>query len=410
MDFNDTPAEAEFRAEAYDWLGRNAEKKAPGKVYKLRRGEDGLIPLAREWEARKFDGGFAGIPLPKEYGGRGGTRLQQIIYLQEESKFVTPPPVFGISHGMAVPVMLAYSTEAQKQRYVPATLRGDELWCQLFSEPGAGSDLAGLRTRAVRDGEEWVVNGQKIWNSGAQHADLGILVTRSDPTVEKHKGLTYFFVDMKSLGIEVRPIKQMTGFSNFNEVFLTDVRIPDSQRLGAVGDGWKVAITTLMNERVVSGVRPAPDFNDIFGLARDLQLEDGPAIADPAVREKLADWYIQSRGIELIRFRTITALSRGEQPGPENSISKLVGSFKRQQIAAFGMDLMDMAGAVMDKELMPMRALFQDALLDSPSGRIAAGTDEILRNIIGERVLGLPRDVRADKGIPFNQLRESRES
>lgn len=409
MDFNDTPAEAEFRAEARDWLSRNAEKRVPGKTFKLRRGEEGLIPLAREWEARKFDGGFAGIPLPKEYGGRGGTRLQQTIYLQEEAKFVTPPPVFGISHGMAVPVMLAYATEEQKQRYVPATLRGDEIWCQLFSEPGAGSDLAGLRTRAVRDGDEWVVNGQKIWNSGAHYADLAILVTRSDPTVEKHKGLTYFFVDMKSPGIEVRPIKQMTGFSNFNEVFMTDLRIPDSQRLGAVGDGWKVSITTLMNERVVSGVRPAPDFNDIFGLARDLQLEDGPAIADPAVREKLADWYVQSRGIELIRFRTMTALSRGQQPGPENSISKLVGSFKRQQIAAFGMDLMDMSGAVMDKELMPMRALFQDALLDSPSGRIAAGTDEILRNIIGERVLGLPRDVRADKGIPFNQLRENKE-
>jgi acyl-CoA dehydrogenase len=408
MDFNDTPEEAEFRAEARAWLSKNAEPRRPGSTFKLRRGEEGLIPLAKAWEGRKFAGGFAGIALPKEYGGRSGTRLQQIIYLQEEAHFVTPPPIFSISHGMAVPVMLAYATEEQKQRYVPATLKGDEIWCQLFSEPGAGSDLAGLRTRAVRDGDDWVINGQKIWNSGAHYADLGILVTRSDPTVEKHKGLTYFFLDMKTPGVEVRPIKQMTGFSNFNEVFLTDVRIPDSQRLGAVGDGWKVAITTLMNERVASGVRPAPDFEDIFGLARDLALEGGPAIADPSVREKLADWYIQSRALELIRFRTMTALSRGQQPGPENSISKLVGAFKRQQIAAFGMDLMDMAGAVTDKELMPMRALFQDALLDSPSGRIAAGTDEILRNIIGERVLGLPREERADKGIPFNRLRESK--
>jgi acyl-CoA dehydrogenase len=408
MDFNDTPEEAEFRAEARAWLSKNAEPRRPGSTFKLRRGEEGLIPLAKEWEVRKFDGGFAGIALPKEYGGRGGTRLQQIIYLQEEAHFVAPPPIFAISHGMAVPVMLAYATEAQKQRYVPATLKGDEIWCQLFSEPGAGSDLAGLRTRAVRDGDDWVINGQKIWNSGAHYADLGILVTRSDPSAEKHKGLTYFFLDMKTPGVEVRPIKQMTGFSNFNEVFLTDVRIPDSQRLGAVGDGWKVAITTLMNERVASGVRPAPDFEDIFGLARDLALEDGPAIADPSVRERLADWYIQSRALELIRFRTMTALSRGQQPGPENSISKLVGAFKRQQIAAFGMDLMDMAGAVTDKELMPMRALFQDALLDSPSGRIAAGTDEILRNIIGERVLGLPREERADKGVPFNRLRESK--
>jgi alkylation response protein AidB-like acyl-CoA dehydrogenase len=226
--------------------------------------------------------------------------------------------------------------------------------------------------------------------------------------VPKHKGLTYFFVDMKSPGIDVRPIKQMQGFSNFNEVFLTDVRIPDAQRLGDEGEGWRVAITTLMNERFVSGVRPPPNFEDIFGLARDLQIEDGPAIADTAVREKLAQWYIETKGIELIRYRTITALSRGQQPGPENSISKLVLAFGRQQMAAFGMDLMDMGGAVSDRDLAPMRALFQDGLLDAPSGRIAAGTDEILKNIIGERVLGLPREVRTDTDRPFNELQEDK--
>ena len=409
MDFNDTPEEAEFRAEARAWLDDNAERREPGRVYKLRRGEEGLMPLAREWEKRKFEGGFAGIAIPKEYGGRGGTRLQQITYLQEEANYVTPPPVFNISHGMAVPVLLAYASEEQKQHYVPKTLSGEHLWCQLFSEPGAGSDLAGLRTRSVKDGDEWVINGQKIWNSGAQFADYGILVTRSDPNVPKHKGLTYFFVDMKTPGIDVRPIKQMQGFSNFNEVFLTDVRIPDEQRLGDEGDGWKVAITTLMNERLVSGARPSPNFEDIFGLARDLTLEDGPAIADPAVREKLAHWYIQARGVELIRYRTITALSQGRQPGPENSISKLVGAFNRQMMAMYGMDLMDMGGAMSDRDNAPMEALFQDALLDAPSGRIAAGTDEILRNIIGERVLGLPREMRTDTDRPFNELRENKD-
>jgi acyl-CoA dehydrogenase len=406
MDFNDTPEQAEFRAEARAWLDKNAERREPGQIYKLRRGEEGLMPLAREWEKRKFEGGFAGIAIPKEYGGRGGTRLQQIIYLQEEANYVTPPPVFNISHGMCVPVLLAYATEEQKKHFVPKTLCGEHHWCQLFSEPGAGSDLAGLRTRSVKDGDEWVVNGQKIWNSGAQFADYGILVTRSDPSVPKHKGLTYFFVDMKTPGIEVRPIKQMQGFSNFNEVFLTDVRIPDEQRLGDVGEGWRVAITTLMNERVASGVRPPPNFEDVFGLARDLALEDGPAIADAAVREKLAQWYVAAKGLELIRYRTITALTRGQQPGPENSISKLVGAFNRQQMAAFGMDLMDLGGVMTDRDLSPMRALFQDALLDSPSGRIAAGTDEILRNIIGERVLGLPREPRTDTDRPFNALRE----
>jgi len=409
MDFDDTPEEAEFRAEARDWLSRNAERRKPGDIYKLRRGEEGLIPLAREWEARKYEGGFAGITVPKEYGGRGGTRLQQVIYSQEEANFITPPGVFGISHGMVVPVLLAYATEEQKQRYVRGTLKGDDLWCQLFSEPGAGSDLAGLRTRAVRDGDDWIVNGQKIWNSGAKDADYGILVTRSDPTVEKHKGLTFFFVDMKSPGIDVRPIKQISGVSVFNEVFLTDVRVPDSQRLGEIGEGWRVSITTLMNERVVSGVRPAPDFEDIFALARDLQLDDGPAIADPAVRQKLAEWYVKTQGLKLIRFRTLTALSRGQQPGPENSIGKIVAANKRQEIAGFGMDLMDMGGAIRDEDIMPMRALFQYALLDSPSGRIAAGTDEILRNIIGERVLGLPQDIRVDKGMPFTAVPTSQD-
>ncbi|MDD9925640.1 MAG: acyl-CoA dehydrogenase family protein, partial [Rhodospirillaceae bacterium] len=293
MDFNDTPEEAEFRAEARAWLAENAEPKAPGKVYKYRRGEPELIPAAREWERKKFEGGFSGIALPKEYGGRGETRLQQIIFAEEETNYLIPPPIFSISHGMAVPTLLAYATEEQKQRYVPATLRGDEIWCQLFSEPAGGSDLAGLRTRSVREGDEWVINGQKIWTSGAHYADMAILVTRSDPDAPKHKGLTYFFLDMKSPGIEIRPIKQVSGFSNFNEVFMTDLRIPDSQRLGDVGQGWQVAITTLMNERVSSGVRPAPDFEDIFQLTKDIELEDGPAIADTAVREKLADWYIK---------------------------------------------------------------------------------------------------------------------
>ncbi|MBT3535218.1 MAG: acyl-CoA dehydrogenase [Rhodospirillaceae bacterium] len=408
MDFNDTPQEAEFRAEARAWLEDNAERKAPGKVYKYRRGEPELIPAARAWEARKFESGFAGIALPTEYGGRGETRLQQIIFAEEEINYLIPPPVFTISHGMAVPTLLTYATEEQKQRYVPATLRGDEIWCQMFSEPVAGSDLAGLRTRSVRDGDDWIINGQKIWTSGAHYADMAILVTRSDPDAPKHKGLTYFFLDMTSPGIEVRPIRQISGYSNFNEVFMTDLRIPDSQRLGDVGQGWQVAITTLMNERVSSGIRPAPDFEDIFDLVRMTELENGPAVADGAVREKLADWYIKAQGVKLIRARLMTALSRGERPGPENSVSKLVSSFRRQEIAHFGMDLLDMGGGMMDPERAPMRAMYQQALLDAPGGRIAAGSDEILRNIISERVLGLPPDIRVDKELPFDQLPSGR--
>ena len=227
---------------------------------------------------------------------------------------------------------------------------------------------------------------------------------RNDPNVPKHKGLTYFFLDMKSPGIEVRRIKQVSGVSNFNEVFFTDVRIPDAQRLSDVGNGWRVSITTLMNERLAVGERPAPDFDEIFTLARNLQLEDGPAINNTAVRERLARGYVEQQGLKLTRYRTITDLSRGGEPGPEASITKVVGGKKHQEIANFGMELMDTASIMMGEDAMPMRALFQEALLSSPSGRIAGGSDEILRNIIAERVLGLPPDIRIDKEMPFNAL------
>jgi alkylation response protein AidB-like acyl-CoA dehydrogenase len=249
-----------------------------------------------------------------------------------------------------------------------------------------------------------VVNGQKIWTSGAHRADWAILVARSDPGQPKHKGLSFFFLDMHSPGIEVRRIKQISGASNFNEVYFTDLRIPDAQRLGRVGGGWGVAITTLMNERLTSGELRTPDFEELFGLVRRLELEDGPALANAAVRERLADFYVKTQGVRWSRFRTMTALSRGETPGPENSMGKLVNAPKAQDIAAFALDLLDMGGAVMDPELAPMRAAFQESLLSSPGSRIAAGTDEILKNILAERVLGLPQDVRVDRDLPFNEL------
>lgn len=404
MDFSDTPEEAEYRAEARAWLEANADRKRPGSTFKVKYGADDLVPLAKEWQAKKFAAGYAGITLPKEYGGQGGSQLQQIIYNQEEADFVTPRGVYEIGLGMCIPTMLTYATEEQKTRFAIPALEGKEIWCQLFSEPLAGSDLAGLRTRCVRDGDDWILNGQKIWTSGAHFSDYGVIVVRSDPTAPKHKGLTYFFLDMKSPGIEVRRIKQVSGVSNFNEVFFTDVRVPDSQRLGDVGSGWRVSITTLMNERLAVGERPAPDFDEIFALARDMELESGPAIANSAVREKLARWYIEQQGLKLTRLRTVTALSRGGEPGPEASITKVVAGRKHQEIANFGMELMDMAGAILEDDRMPMRALFQETLLSSPSGRIAGGTDEILRNIIAERVLGLPPDIRVDKDVAFNDL------
>jgi alkylation response protein AidB-like acyl-CoA dehydrogenase len=410
MDFNDTPAEATFRADVKRFLDANARRKsATEAAHRGRYIPDAnmaeSLARAKEWQAKKADAGFAAITWPKQFGGRGGSPIEQVIYNQEEANYAVPRGVFEIGLGMCIPTMMTYGSPAQLERYVRPALRGEEIWCQLFSEPAGGSDLAALRTRAVRDGDDWIINGQKIWTSGAHFADFGIIVTRTDPDVPKHQGLTFFFLSMKSPGIEVRRIKQISGTSNFNEVFFTDVRIPDSQRLGKVGDGWKVSLTTLMNERLAVGDAPGPDFDDIFALARTLELDDGPAIRNPAVREKLADWYVKAVGLKYTKFRTMTALSRGQTPGPEASITKLVSASKLQEIASYGIDLIGVAGSVTDAELAPMQAWFQEAFLYAPGMRIAGGSDEILRNIIAERVLGMPGDIRVDKDVPFRELK-----
>jgi len=405
MDFEDTPEEAAFRAEARAWLAAHAP--SPEDARKMGRettNEAESLKRAKAWQAKKADNNWACLHWPKEFGGRGASPIQRVIWEQEESRFAVPRGFFEIGLGMCGPTMMNWSTEAQKQRYLPKMLRGEEIWCQLFSEPSAGSDVAGLRTRCERDGDDWIINGQKVWTSGAHYSDFGIIVTRSDPTVAKHKGLTFFFIDMKSPGVEVRPIKQISGTSNFNEVYFTDVRVPDSQRLGKIGQGWEVSVSVLMNERLAVGDAPGPGFDEAFALAREVELESGPAIRDSNVRQQLADWYVQSRGLKYTKFRTITALSRGGVPGPEASITKLVSATNLQNIASFGMDMQDMGGSILDPEVAPANAIFQQALLYSPGLRIAGGTDEILRNIIAERVLGLPGDIRVDKDVPYNKL------
>jgi alkylation response protein AidB-like acyl-CoA dehydrogenase len=405
MDFDDTPEEAAFRAEARAFLSANAARKQRSNgAHRYGDTDAADVARAKAWQAKKADAGFAGITWPREWGGRGGTPMQQIIWNQEEAEYEVPPNIFLIGLGMCIPTMIAYAKPEQLQRYVRPALRGDEIWCQLFSEPSGGSDVAGLRTRAEKRGDEWVVNGQKIWTSGAHYSRYGLLLTRSDPNKPKHAGLTAFFIDMQAPGVEVRPIHQMSGASNFNEVFFTDLRIPDEQRLGAPGAGWKVAITTLMNERLAASEVRRPDMQDLLELARAVESDGRPAIADPAVRERIAEWHAQNAGLTYTRFRVLTALSRGQTPGPENSIFKLVNASKQQAVSAFGMDLLGMAGGVIDPELAPMQAMFQDSLLSAPGMRIAGGTDEILRNIIAERVLGLPGDVRVDKDVAFNQL------
>ena len=266
MDFEDTPEEAAFRAEARAFLEANAERRKPGAVEGYRRGQDapGAMDRAKSFQRKKADAGFVGIHWPKEWGGRGGTQIQNVIYNQEEAQFDVLSGIFGIGIQLAMPTICVCGTPEQRDRFVRPTMRADLVWCQLFSEPSGGSDLASLRTRAERDGDEWVINGQKIWNSGAHYSDFGILVARSDPNVPKHAGLTYFILDMKTPGVEVRPIRQLSGSAHFNEVFFTNVRIPDAMRIGPVGGGWRVALTTLMNERHGMRDSPGPDFTELF--------------------------------------------------------------------------------------------------------------------------------------------------
>lgn len=404
MDFSDTPAEAAFRKEAKAWLKANvpSEKELSGLDY---------IAQAKLWQKRKYDAGWACIRWPKEHGGRGASAIEQVIWNQEEGKFATPDSIFAIGHGMCGPTMMAWATDEQNREHLPPLASGEKVWCQLFSEPAGGSDLAALRTRAERDGDDWVINGQKIWTSGAHYSDWGVLVVRTDPTVPKHQGLTYFFLDMKSPGIEIKPIKQISGGANFNEVYFTDVRVPDAQRLGAVGQGWQVSLTTLMNERASIGAGGGGvNFNSLFELAKKVKLHNKPAIEDSQVRAKLANWYVQEAGLKYTGYRSLTALSKGETPGPENSIGKLVGAPKAQDMASFALDLLEASGAIWDPELSEAAGMFQGAYMASPGLRIAGGTDEIMANIIAERVLGMPQDVRVDKGIPFNEVPTSSSS
>jgi alkylation response protein AidB-like acyl-CoA dehydrogenase len=306
---------------------------------------------------------------------------------------------------MCAPTIMTHGTPEQKERWIPKLLSGEEVWCQVFSEPSAGTDLAGLRATAVKDGDEWVLNGQKTWTTGAQFCDWGIIVVRTDPNAVKHAGLTYFVVDMRSPGIQIEPIVQINGGTGFNEVFFDDVRVPDENRISEVGNGWAVAITTLMNERASVGAGGGGRAGvDLLKLARDVELNGAPAIEDPAVRQKLADFYVRAKALQHTGNRTLSALSQGKTPGPEASLGKLVGAFLVQQMASYGIELEGAAGMLNDDVYTPHASTWQDRYLGIPGLRIAAGTDEVLRNIIAERVLGLPPEARADKGIPFKNI------
>ncbi len=403
MDFKDTPTEADYRAAVQQWLSANAASYSAPQG----RSDEDFVARSRDWQAKKFAAGYVGITWPKAMGGQGGTPMQQIIFNQEESKYHAPTALYAIGLGMCIPTVFSHGTPDVISRYLEPAMRGDAVWCQLFSEPSAGSDLAAIRTRAERDGDDWIINGQKVWTSYAHKSDFGIVVTRTDPNVPKHKGLTMFIVDMRAPGVEVRPIKQMSGTSEFNEVFFTDVRISDTHRLGGVGDGWKVSLTTLMHERLAVGGKPrnAPGVSEMMELMRAIETDSGNALEQSSVRQKIADIYVQDRGIALTRMRSLSALSKGQMPGPEQSISKVVVAKMMQDMGSFACDMAEGAGLLHgdDTASLPHLDKMQQAYLWSAGLRIAGGTDEILRNIIAERVLGLPSDIRPDKDISFSE-------
>ena len=402
MDFNDSSEDAAWRDECRTWLEANApavSSKEPRDVGSFEPSGDDYLGRAKRWQAMKFDAGFARITWEPEFGGRNGTTMQQIIFGQEEAKFAVPTEVFVIGLGMIAPTLRACGTDEQKQRYLTKLLRGEEIWSQLFSEPGAGSDVASLSSTAVRDGDEWVVNGQKVWTSGAQYSDFGEIVCRTNPEAEKHKGITAFIVNMRAPGVTIKPIKQMNGGSGFNEVFFDDVRVPADHVLGGVHEGWTVAITTLMNERVAIGSGGGGggrgNVNDLIDLARSRGLNN-----DPIVRQRLAGLYSKSRIAKFAGMRTLTAAAQGKIPGPEGSIGKLFGGQMMTELGELAIDLVG-AGAIARADA---DYRWHGPLLGAPAAHIAGGSDEVMKNIIGERVLGLPGEPRVDKGVAWKDV------
>jgi alkylation response protein AidB-like acyl-CoA dehydrogenase len=402
-------SEEDFKAEARAFLDANTTKRPPQTVEEWGKGSDKValfaeknreqelaeVETAKQWRQKVFDAGFGWITGPSQYGGRELPKNYERAYQAIEAEYVTPPGgPFGIGLGMVAPTILAHATDKAKDLYLRSMWRGEIVGCQLFSEPGAGSDLAGLQTKAEKDGDEWIVTGQKVWTSGAQYSDIGEIICRTDPDKPKHKGLTGFIVNMHAPGVEVRPLRQMTGGASFNEVFFNEVRVPDDHRLGDVNEGWTVALTTLMNERASIGGGGAGVSNIGSQRLGDMLRALGKD-KDPVLRQKLADIFINSQVARYTNLRAMEKIKAGQLPGPEMSIGKLTLTQNMQRIQDF-----------VSRALGPMLVAdsgqwgtfsWSEFVLGVPGMRVAGGTDEVMRNIVGERVLGLPKEPQPAK-------------
>ena len=408
----------QFEAEARAFLDANAPRKEEEKAFVWGEGSDKVavfeekdretelrdVARACEWRRTKFDAGFGWIGGPAQYGGRGLPAAYERAYQALEAEYKVPNQgAFTIGLGMVAPTILAHGSDTAKDLYLQKMYRADLIGCQLFSEPGAGSDLASLQTKAERDGDEWVITGQKVWTTGAQFSDIGEIIARTDADMPKHKGLTGFIVDMHAPGVEVRPLRQMTGGASFNEVFFNEVRVRDDHRLGDVNNGWNVALTTLMNERAAIGAGGGGGggvnmYARVIEMVRHFGLD-----TDPLVRNELADLLIHHRVAGYNNQRALDKIKSGQMPGPEMSIAKLAGTLNTRRLC-------DFVSTVLGPKLVADSGewgtyAWSALILGSPGGRIAGGSDEIMRNIVGERVLGLPKDAGIDSTSPFRDLK-----
>jgi len=390
----------DFRARARAWLAANAPRRGSGED----DGESGQTTIAdqKAFQAKLYDAGFAGITWPKAYGGQGLTGAEQIIWSQESRDYDLPSGAFFIGISMPGNTLVELGTEEQKKRYLPPMLRGEEIWCQLFSEPGAGSDVASLQTSAIRDGDEWVLNGQKVWTSGAQFSDYGAILARTDVSKPKHNGISMFVVDMHAPGVTVRPLKVATGHSPFNEVFFDNVRVPANALIGEENKGWDAAVVMLRHERIAIGTMGSSRTSPLaFDSLRDLAAGLGRT-SDQGVRRDLAELYARSKAVQLFALLLREESQAGRLPGARGSVAKLAGSELGRFAGDVAADVLGDQLAAFDEDAM---AAVTISIIAAPGSAIAGGTSEIQRNIIGERVLGLAKDPGVDRATPFNQLR-----
>jgi alkylation response protein AidB-like acyl-CoA dehydrogenase len=394
VDLNDTPEQAAFRTEVRAWLEQNASH-APAT--RGRGDEEKAVAAHRAWQRRLAEAGYVGVTWPAEHGGQGKGPLQQVVINQEIARAGVPGILDAIGVGMLGPTIIAHGSDEQKQRYLAPMLHGDEVWCQLFSEPAAGSDLAGIQTRAKRDDGSWRLSGQKVWTTNAQFASFGLLLARTDPDAHKHKGLTMFIVPMDAEGVTIRPLRQISGEPEFNEVFFDDVRLEPGSEVGAVNGGWAVALTTLMFERLTIGAG-----SEGMGYRADrfaaAIASDPVAAKDPEVRARFGELATELLALRFTGYRLLTAISRGQIPGPEAGMGKITAV--NGAIAAG-----ELIADVLGPEALDPESEWSYLISFLPGLKSAGGTEEILRNTVGERVLGLPPEPRLDKGIPFSELR-----